>query len=671
MTARKRSETLLIPEKDSGRVWIENVKPRIDGGRFPAKRTVGETVRVVSDVFTDGHDALSVVLCHRPASAEAWAETPMRFIGNDTYVAEFFIAALEPHLFTVKAWIDRFSTWKDGLRKKFEAAQDVSSELLEGAQLLDQAAERAAGADRRWLTDRAASLRSDAPQADRVARALSEDLAAIMARYPDRSREAAFERILPVKVDRERARFSAWYELFPRSASPDPGRSGTFKDVEGMLPYLAGMGFDVLYFPPIHPIGRVNRKGPNNTLNAGPEDPGSPWAIGSAEGGHKAIHPELGTFEDFAHLVQEARRFGLEVALDLAYQCAPDHPYVTEHPEWFLHRPDGTIKYAENPPKQYQDVYPFNFECDNWEELWDELKSVVTFWIEKGVRIFRVDNPHTKPLRFWHWLIAEIHAQHPDVIFLSEAFTRPKVMNALAKVGFNQSYTYFTWRNTKREITEYLTELTQTELREYFRPNFFTNTPDILPEYLQFGGRPAFLVRLVLAATLSASYGIYCGFELCEARAVPGTEEYLDSEKYQVRHWDWDRPGNLRDFIRRINTIRRENPALHSNEGLRFYDSENDHLIFFGKTTRDLSNIILVVVNVDPFQTREGWVHVPLEDLGIAPDEVFQVHDLIGEGRYFWQGSRNFVRLNPAASPAQIFRIRRRLKREHDFDYFM
>lgn len=653
------------------RVWIENVKPQIDCGRFPVKRTVGETVRVSADIFTDGHDALQAVMCYRLLSAETWHEVPMAFAGNDRYTAAFTVNSLEPYAYTVQAWLDPFTTWRDGLRKKFNAGQDVQSELLEGEQMLRAFALRAREADRRWLEEKAEVIGGDGPQGDRVALALSGEVHSIVSRYPDRSRAASFEPVLQVKVDRERARCSAWYELFPRSAAREPGKHGTFADVEALLPMIAGMGFDVLYLPPIHPIGRVKRKGPNNSLTAGPDDPGSPWAIGASEGGHKAVHPDLGTIEDFEHLVEAAKAYGLEVALDLAYQCAPDHPYVSEHPEWFVHRPDGTIKYAENPPKKYQDVYPINFENENWIELWEELKSVVVFWIERGVRIFRVDNPHTKPLRFWHWLITEIHDRHPDMIFLSEAFTRPKVMNALAKAGFNQSYTYFTWRNTRQELVEYLTELTQTDLKEYFRPNFFTNTPDILPEYLQFGGRAAFMVRLVLAATLSSNYGIYSSFELCEGRAVPGTEEYLDSEKYQIRQWDWDRTGNIREFIARVNKIRRENPALHSNDRLRFHDAENEHLIFYTKTTGDLSNIILVVVNLDPYQKHDGWIHVPLEELNIGAQEVYQVHDLMGDGRYFWQGARNFVRLDPESSPAHIFRIRRRLRTEHDFDYFM
>ena len=491
-----------------------------------------------------------------------------------------------------------------------------------------------------------------------------------MARYPDRSKATEHPTFM-VDVDPVQARFSAWYELFPRSTSPEPGRPGTFRDAERVLPYVARMGFDILYLPPIHPIGRTQRKGPNNTLAAGPNDPGSPWAIGAEEGGHQAVHPELGTLEDFRHFLAAAREQGLMVALDIAFQCSPDHPWVREHPEWFRHRPDGTIKYAENPPKKYQDILPLDFDCQEWRGLWHALAEIVLFWIDQGVTVFRVDNPHTKPLRFWGWLIHQVRAARPDVIFLAEAFTRPHVMYALAKAGFNQSYTYFTWRNTSRELTEYLTELTRSGVREFFRPNFFVNTPDILPEYLQFGGRPAFLTRLVLAATLSGSYGVYSGFELCEAEALPGTEEYHGSEKFELRQRDWNQPGVLTDFITRVNRIRRENPALADNFGLRFYPVDNGQILCYGKATPDNSNIILVAVNLDPHHAHEGWLQLPVGEFGIGVTESYQVHDLLGEGHYLWQGLRNFLRLDPASSPAQIFLLRRRVRSEQDFDYFM
>jgi starch synthase (maltosyl-transferring) len=660
-----------LPSELARRVWIENVRPKIDGGRFPIKRTAGEEVLVTADIFADGHDGLSAVLRHRAFSEKEWVELPMVPIGNDVWQAGFTVCGTETCFYTIEAWVDRFDSWRRLLRKKFEAGQDVASELLEGGSLVADAARRASGADAEWLHRRAGLLRGQASQEDRVAVALSDDLALIMARYPDRSRSTTYDRILEVSVDRELARFGAWYEFFPRSAATGPGRKGTFRDAEERLAEIARMGFDVVYLPPIHPIGRTNRKGANNRLAAGPDEPGSPWAIGSAEGGHKSVHPELGTLEDFDRFLERARRAGLEVALDLAFQCSPDHPYVRKHPEWFSHHPDGSIKYAENPPKRYEDIYPLNFECEAWETLWQELKSVVLFWIRRGIRIFRVDNPHTKPFRFWGWLIREIRSEYPETIFLAEAFTRSKVMCALAKVGFQQSYTYFTWRNEKQEITIYFTELTRSEVREYLRPNLFTNTPDILPDYLQFGGRPAFQARLVLAATLGATYGIYSGFELCEASAIPGTEEYADSEKYQIRHWDWDRAGNIREFITRVNGIRRDNPALASNDRLRFYLMDNEQLIFYGKTTKDLSNIILVVVNLDPHHVHDGWVEVPVEEFGIGGNEVYQVHDLIGEGRYLWRGSRNYVRLDPNESPAQIYRLRRRVRSEKDFEYFL
>ena len=492
-----------------------------------------------------------------------------------------------------------------------------------------------------------------------------------MSRWPDRSRKQAYEKVLGIMVERERARYGAWYEMFPRSASTVPGKHGALRDVEARLPYVASMGFNVLYLPPIHPIGRAFRKGPNNSLSPGAADPGSPWAIGGIEGGHKAIHPELGTLDDFDRLVASAGKLGLELALDIAFQCSPDHPYVKEHPQWFRHRPDGTIKYAENPPKKYQDIYPIDFESDDWQALYAELRDVFLFWIGHGVKIFRVDNPHTKPFRFWEWVIREVWDRHPDTIFLAEAFTRPKVMKHLAKLGYPQSYSYFTWRNDKHGLTEYFTELTQTDAVEYMRPNLFANTPDILHEYLQYGGRPGFMTRLVLAATLGATYGIYGPpFELCDGTAVRhGSEEYLDSEKYQVRHWNLDSPGNLCDYITRINEIRGENPALHDNRRLRFIPTDNDQIIAYAKSTASLDNLIVVAVNLDPHHTHSAWLRLPLHELGL--EGTFQVHELIGEARYLWHGESNFVQLQPFASPAQIFRVRRMVKTEQVFDYYM
>ncbi|HEY7311307.1 MAG TPA: alpha-1,4-glucan--maltose-1-phosphate maltosyltransferase [Gemmataceae bacterium] len=660
-----------LPDRIPSRVIIEGVEPEIDGGRFPIKRTVGEEVIVWADIHADGHDALAAVLRYRHTTEAEWKEVALEPRGNDRWTGRFSAAALGCHEYTLRAWVDRFASWRRDLAKKVEANQDVASELLEGAELVTAAAGRARSEDADWLRGWADSLRKG-DAAARVKAALDPVLGTVMARYADRDSGTTYERVLRVTVDRELARFGAWYEMFPRSAADEPGRHGAFKDVEKRLPQIRDMGFDVLYLPPIHPIGHSFRKGPNNTLNAGPNDPGSPWGIGGAEGGHTAIHPQLGTLADFEHLLAAAKEQGLEIALDIAFQCSPDHPWVREHPEWFRHRPDGTIKYAENPPKKYQDIYPVDFECLSWESLWDALLDVMLFWCERGVRIFRVDNPHTKSFRFWEWLLAEVQGRHPDAIFLSEAFTRPKVMRYLAKSGFSQSYTYFTWRNTKHELTEYFTELTQTQVREYMRPNLFANTPDILPEYLQYGGRAAFYIRFVLASTLGATYGIYGPpFETCTHRAVRhGSEEYLDSEKYQIQHWDWNRPNVFREFIARVNAIRRENPALHSNDRLRFYPTDNEQILFYGKSTPDLADVILVVVNLDPHHTQSGWVRVPLAELGLRHDEPYQVHDLLTDARFLWNGESNFVRLDPHASIAHILRLRKRIRTERDFDYF-
>jgi starch synthase (maltosyl-transferring) len=659
-----------LPIHVPSRVVIEGVAPEVDGGRFPIKRTVGETVEVSADIHADGHEVLAAVVRYRPAGGE-WAEVGMDPLVNDRWSASFAVTRPGWYEYAIEAWIDRFAGWRRDLGRKADAGQDVTSDLLEGAELVRQAARRLGGAEADWLMSHADSLLRG-EQAARVAAGLDPALAAVMARHADRSLGATYDRVLRVWVDRERARFGSWYELFPRSCADEPGRHGTFKDVEKRLPYVAAMGFDVLYLPPIHPIGRAFRKGPNNTLTPGPGDPGSPWAIGGPEGGHKAVHPELGTLADFDHLVKAAREHGIEIALDIAFQCSPDHPYVKEHPQWFRHRPDGTIKYAENPPKKYQDIYPLDFECDDWQNLWKELLSVVMFWADRGVRIFRVDNPHTKPFRFWEWLIAGVQEKYPDTIFLSEAFTRPKVMKYLAKSGFTQSYTYFTWRNTRHELIEYFTELTQTPVREYMRPNLFANTPDILNEYLQHGGPAAFRIRLVLAATLGATYGIYGPpFENCVGTPVrPGSEEYLDSEKYQIRHWDWGAANVFREFITLLNRARRENPALQSDHRLRFYPTDNDQLIFYGKTTPDHTNVVLVVVNLDPYHTQSGWVRVPVHEFGLGPHESYQVQDLLTGAHYLWHGESNFVSLDPNVS-AHVLRLRRRARTERDFDYFL
>ena len=656
------------------RVIIQALKPEIDGGRFPIKRTVGENVIVEADIFSDGHEVISALLLYRKEEEPDWQEAAMRPLGNDRWRGSFDVGDLGRYLYTVLAWVDRFKSWRRDLSKRSEAGQQVSSELLVGAQLVAEAAARASEPGQEQLTQWARTLQSsDVTEAARVQVALSQELSELMDRYPDRRFAATYREELAAVVDIDKARFSTWYEMFPRSCTSQPGRHGTFKDCEARLPYIAAMGFDVLYFPPIHPVGHTRRKGRNNSPVAGPDDPGTPWAIGSAEGGHKSVHPQLGTLEDFRSFLAEAHAHGIEIALDIAFQCSPDHPYVQEHPEWFRWRPDNTVQYAENPPKKYEDIYPFEFETDNWRELWGELKSIVLFWIEQGVRIFRVDNPHTKPFRFWEWLIAEIKTSYPDVVFLSEAFTRPKVMYQLAKLGFTQSYTYFAWRNTKQELAHYFTALTQTEVREYFRPNLWPNTPDILTEYLQFGGRPAFIARLVLAATLGANYGIYGpAFELCEDRArEPGSEEYLDSEKYEIRNWDIARPDSLKDLVARVNRIRHDNPALHGDWSLRFHEVDNEQLICYSKRTDDLSNVILTVVNLDPHHTQSGWIEFPLEELGIDPQRPYQMHDLVSDARYLWQGSRNYIELNPQIVPAHIFRMRRRVRTEQDFDYYM
>jgi starch synthase (maltosyl-transferring) len=653
------------------RVAIENVTPEIDCGRFPAKRTVGERVVVEADVFTDGHEAVAAALRFRRDEDRTWDEVRMQPLSNDRWRGSFVVGELGSYRYGIRGWLDLFASWTDGLTKKVKADQDVGVDLLVGADLVARAARRATGEPARRLRSYALDLLSPGDAA--VAAALDPELADLMDAYPDRRFQRSYAHELRVLVDREPARYSTWYELFPRSTSTEPDQHATFADVENRLPYVARLGFDVLYLPPIHPIGHTHRKGKNNTVGARPVDPGSPWAIGSEEGGHKAVDPRLGTLSDFDRLVERARDQGLEVALDLAYQCSPDHPYVREHPEWFRLRPDGSIQYAENPPKKYQDIYPLNFETENWAELWEELKSVVEFWIGHGVLIFRVDNPHTKPFAFWEWLIEEIRSEHPDVLFLAEAFTRPKVMYRLAKAGFNQSYTYFAWRNTKRELTEYFTELTRPPVRDFFRPSLWPNTPDILTEHLQTGGSPAFMARLVLAATLGASYGIYGpAFELQEHQPIQeGSEEYLDSEKYEIRRWDLKRSDSLAEFIGRVNGIRRDNPPLHLDYTLRFHEIDNDRMIAYSKSSDDGANAVLVVVNLDPHHRQAGWTELDLDVLGLKAGEQYQVHDLLTEARFVWNGGHNFVELNPHVVPAHIFAIRSRVRREHDFEYFM
>jgi starch synthase (maltosyl-transferring) len=658
-------------ERPLPRIVIEAVEPEIDAGRFPVKRVVGDALDLRASIFTEGHDRVSALLLHRRSGESAWNETPMRALGNDRFSASFTVAEIASYEYTLEAWVDRFATWRDGFSRKVEAGVDVASELLEGAALVAAASRRAQGSDAASLAERAERLRARAPSSARIPLALDEALRTEMARFPDRSESARYARVLAVRVERERAAVGAWYEFFPRSCAKQPGRHGTFEDAASRLRHVASMGFDVVYLPPIHPIGSTCRKGRNNSPGCEPGDPGSPWAIGGPEGGHCAVHPELGTLEDFDRFVAEARSLGIDVALDVAFQCSPDHPWVAEHPGWFRHRPDGTIQYAENPPKKYQDIYPLDFECEDWRRLWDALRDVFLFWAEHGVLIFRVDNPHTKPFAFWEWVIAEVRARHPEAVFLSEAFTRPSVMRYLAKSGFSQSYTYFTWRNTKAELTRYLEELTQSESREYMRPNFFANTPDIAPEYLQIGGRAAFQIRLVLAATLAGSFGIYGPiYELCLGDAIPGSEEYLDSEKYQLRHFDPEHAANIVDFIRRVNQIRSEHRALRRGR-LRFVPVDNDELIAYLRSDESSGEVLLVVVALSPHYRSSGWVELPLEELGADPGLPYQMHDLLGGARFLWSGSRNYVELDPAAVPAHIFRLRRRLRTEQDFDYYL
>jgi len=668
------SDVVKVTVDGRKRIIIEGVSPEIDGGRFPIKRTVGETIVVEADVFTDGHDSLSCVLQYRKTGETAWQEVPMCFLVNDRWHGEFPVLELGRHEYIVLAWVDHFKSWRHDL-SRWEQVEDITLSLQIGAELVGKAGQRVAGMEGHWLAQRAGELVGPQNLEQRRQLGLDEELAQKMFRYADRTLALGYSKTLNVVVEDERARFSTWYEMFPRSCSPVPGKHGTFKDCEAWLPRLAAMGFDVLYFPPIHPIGRVNRKGKNNTLTPGSDDVGSPWAIGAEEGGHKSILPQLGTLEEFRELVQKARQHGIDIALDIALQCAPDHPYVKEHPDWFRWRPDGTVQYAENPPKKYQDIYPFNFETADWKALWEEIKSIFEFWVEQGVRIFRVDNPHTKPFAMWEWLIAEIKKTTPHAIFLAEAFTRPKVMHRLAKLGYTQSYTYYTWRNTKEELSEYLTEVCQGPGREYFRPNFWPNTPDILHESLQFGGKPMFMTRLVMAATMTANYGIYGpAYEMMEHIAIRhGSEEYLDSEKYQLRQrgfQDLDGPNSLREFIALVNRIRKHNPALQSNWSLRLHLVDNGQILCYSKSTADHSNVILVVVNIDPNYTQAGWTGLNLEELGVDPHQPFQVHDLLTGAHYIWNGPRNYVELNPHRMPAHVFQVLSGLHTERDFPTF-
>lgn len=646
-------------------ILIEDVRPQIDCGRYPVKREVGDVLEVTADIFREGHDQLSAVVRYRARGDETWSEVDMAFVDNDRWCGVFPLEHNTRYQYTIQAFPDVYGSWVSEIRKKTGADLDVESEIIEGLQIIEETLSRAGNEDASIIEDAITAARDAADQRLAVQHLTSDAVASAVHR--NRSRKGAAQRqpALEVVVDRVAARFAAWYSMFPRSAGTVPGKSATFLDVEGQLPRIARMGFDVLYFTPIHPIGTTNRKGKNNTLNALPGDPGVPYGIGSRHGGHDAIEPTLGTLDDFRRLVDRAADHGLEIALDIALQASPDHPWARDHPEWFYIRPDGSIKYAENPPKKYQDIYPINFANEDWKNLWLEVRRIIQFWVDNGVKAFRVDNPHTKPTIFWEWLIAEIQKTHPDVIFLSEAFTRPKVMKALAKAGFSQSYTYFTWRNFKQELMDYGTELTQTEMKEYLRGNFFTNTHDILPYILQEGGRPAFQFRVVLAATMSSVYGIYSGYELCEATPVPGKEEYLNSEKYEFKVWDWDRPGNISHYIARVNAIRREHPALQEYDNLRFHDASDDNVLCYSKTSRDGDDTVVMIVNLDPFHAHESEIRLPVHEFRIEPGGQYRAQDLLTEETFLWSGPEQRVRLDPATNPAMILHIRPWIHRDY------
>jgi starch synthase (maltosyl-transferring) len=687
LAANKKS----FPKPENGRlrVIIEGVQPEIDAGRFPAKRIVGDRVTVEANIFGDGHDHVAARLLYRKAGAKGWQQKPMTPLGNDRWAAAFTVEEQGRYLFTLAAGIDHFDTWRGGFEKKLAAGQDISVELLNGAALVDKAVKRAleqkqkdaarlkewakvlAGAGPDKVGKKGKNSPRQAPGAAAsdatlaVAVALSAELAKVMARYPDVALETRYARELSIVVDREKARFSTWYELFPRSTAEEPGHHGTFRSVVSLLDYVESLGFDVLYMPPIHPIGRSFRKGKNNTVTAEPGDVGSPWAIGAAEGGHTDLLPELGTLEDFQYLRAEAERRGIELALDIAFQCAPDHPWVIEHPDWFKKRADGSIQYAENPPKKYQDIYPIDFESKDWQAMWDGLREVFLYWAAQGVRIFRVDNPHTKAFGFWEWAISSIKDQYPDALFLAEAFTRPRVMEQLAKLGFSQSYSYYCWRTTKTEIETYAKELTEPALAaaapvEYFRANFWPNTPDILPLNVQTGGRPAFALRLVLAATLNGNYGIYgAAYELLDDVPFgPGREEYLNSEKYEIKQWDRQSPTSLAPLIRLVNLARRANPALQTMDStLHFHSIDNPQLTCYSKRSPDGGNVILTIVNLDAARRQTGFVYLWMAKLGLTDASTYTVDDLLTGATYTWQGPSNYVSLDPLVTPAHIFRV--------------
>ena len=651
---------VILPVRRLSHIVIEDVTPSVDCRRYPAKRIAGESCVVEADIFRDGHQVLRAAVKWRRKQDEVFDEAPMLLFDNDRWRGEFRPTDNTRYVFTIEAWTDLFASWLADFTKKVQAERSIASDVLEGIALVEKIVSNARGADRELLERALARLRKTKDGSTALEAISDAEISAAAGRAGERFGMTRFEPFLELVVDREKARFGSWYEMFVRSQGTKGGKPGTFSDAERRLPELRDLGFDVVYLAPIHPIGHTNRKGPDNAVNGGATSPGSPWAIGSEAGGHVAIDPSIGTLGDFDRFNATANRLGIEVALDFAIQSSPDHPWVREHPDWFHHGPDGSIKYAENPPKKYEDIYPIDFDTADQRGLLEEMLRTVTFWREHGVKIFRVDNPHTKPVQFWNWLINEIQAIHPEVIFLAEAFTRPKMMKALAKAGFTQSYTYFTWRNSKLELTEYLTELTQTPMREFLRPNFFINTPDILPPLLQTGGRAAFKMRLVLAATLSPSYGIYSGFELCESQAIPGTEEYLNSEKYQIKVRDWNQAGNIKEFIGRVNKIRHDNPALQQFLNLQFLSTDNDQIILFAKAAPDKDNVMLVAVNLDPLHAQACTALVPPEVVGVAPGRSYRVTDLLTGSSYVWS-DRNYVRLDPAVESAHILRVEKRL----------
>ncbi len=635
------------------RVIIENIQPQVDGGLYPAKRTQGERVDVTADIFSDGHDHLRAEMLYKFEKNGAWKSVEMKPTINDGWLATFTADEKGSYYFMVHAWVDHLDTWYDGIRKKIAARIDVKIELMEGGEYL-----RAAGGANPGVQAMAKKLENKSAYSEAVNTILSEEFEKMVRDFPMRQHETSGQKEFEVCVEHKKALFSTWYELFPRSSSLKADKHGTFVDTIRLLPRISSMNFDVLYLPPIHPIGKVNRKGKNNSVTAQPGEPGSPWAIGSSEGGHKAIHTELGTLADYQKLIKEAKKYNMDIAMDLAFQCAPDHPYVKEHPEWFRQRPDGSIQYAENPPKKYQDIYPFNFETPKWKELWEELRSVIFYWIDAGVTIFRVDNPHTKPIPFWNWVIDEVNKKYSDIIFLAEAFTRPKIMASLGKAGFTQSYTYFTWRVSKQEIVEYMNELVHGPSRNYFRPNFWPNTPDILPWHLQHQGENIFIIRLALAATLSSSYGLYGPpYEFCENGPVDGKEEYFNSEKYEIKSYDWRKTNRMTDIVTLLNKARRDNSALQSTWNLQFCEVDNPNLVAYLKATDDLANIIIVIVNLDQHGKQSGYVQVPKFQLQLRDKINLKLQDLITEEFYTWTQEWNYVELEPNKMPFHLFRV--------------